>query len=483
MGIDYETLQQFRASGGLKATTITARQLLPAVVAHMQRMDRSFSLHINGRLPKPMDELLDEVFALCHLQQPFYTQHCASRNMRYKSVSKSRIKIDFTLRYRMTRDEEQWVVTQIHRILARIINDKMSDVEKVIAVHDYIVRNYEYEMQTDGSPFTVYTFMHEGRGVCMAYALLFEKMMEELGIPCYYVVGKADGESDLGHAWNMVELDGQWYHVDATWNDIGKRSRYEIRYRYFLRSDDVFNRDHQWNLDHYPPCVSDRFDKLSTLYDAAFLDGKLYFPHPKTMRLTVMDVEKLVLKKQLDVGVQCCVTHNGVLYFSHMDDGGALYRYDVKNGTLEKLSEQGVVRIKTVDACLRVTFANEEQLMIGDTEQTEAVVSIEPDIIVPLQRFGDSWFGSYEGKEARVAFVAEDGLQLVMAQPVKKLTVDLLLHRTLDIALKAGRKDVKLDKPALLKLPVSTLPEHHVLQQQGQHIIVEVTSSTNIAYQ
>ena len=49
--------------------------------------------------------------------------------------------------------------------------------------------------------------MHEKQGVCMAYALLFEKMMDELGIPCYYVVGKADGESDLGHAWNMVQLD------------------------------------------------------------------------------------------------------------------------------------------------------------------------------------------------------------------------------------------------------------------------------------
>ena len=67
MAVYFETLQQFQASGGMKATTITAKQLLPAVVAHMQRMDRKFTLQVNGRLPKSMDALLEEVFDLCHL--------------------------------------------------------------------------------------------------------------------------------------------------------------------------------------------------------------------------------------------------------------------------------------------------------------------------------------------------------------------------------------------------------------------------------
>ena len=89
MGIYYESLEQFMQKGGLKQTTITAKQLLPAIVAHMVRMDRKFTLHVNGRLPKPMNEMLDEVFELCHLQQPFYTQHCASRKSRYVSVSKN----------------------------------------------------------------------------------------------------------------------------------------------------------------------------------------------------------------------------------------------------------------------------------------------------------------------------------------------------------------------------------------------------------
>lgn len=497
MAIYFETLQQFRDSGGLKATTITARQLLPAVVAHMQRMDRSFTLQVNGRLPKPMDELLDEVFALCHLQQPFYTQHCASRNMRYKSVSKSRMKIDFTLRYRMTREEEKWVLDEIRRVLARIIKENMSPLEKVIAVHDYIIRAYDYEMETDGSPFTVYTFMHEKQGVCMAYALLFEKMMEQLGIPCYYVVGKADGERDLGHAWNMVELDGAWYHIDATWNDLGKRKgHHEIRYRYFLCADEVMKRDHEWNLDHYPPCVSERFEKLHALYDVAFSNGTLYFPHPKTAQLTVLDISQLVVKKEQAVRVQHCMMLGNTLYFSNYSDHGFLYSYDVETKELTKLAEQQVARITAQEMGLVVTYADGDCVEIvddiGEAQRCEVEETLTPDVTVPLLRFGDSWFGSYEGKAAHVLFEAEDGLQLLIQEEVKQLTVDCLLHETFEIRMTSKRKAVTWNTPAVLKIPSDYLNEAtqlndsagvpiEVARSEGK-FVMSLTSSVRITY-
>lgn len=153
MAIYFESLQTFQANGGLKQSTITAKQLLPALVTHMQRGDRKFSLHINGRLPKPLSELLQDAFDISHLQQPFHTQHCARQQSKYINVSKSRIKIDFSMHYRMSRDEHKWVVDEIGRILKQLIKEDMSDVQKVVAVHDYIVRNHQYEMNTTGSPY------------------------------------------------------------------------------------------------------------------------------------------------------------------------------------------------------------------------------------------------------------------------------------------------------------------------------------------
>lgn len=461
MAIYFETLQQFHASGGLKATTITAKQLLPAIVAHMQRMDRKFTLQVNGRLPKSMDALLTEVFELSHLQQPFYTQHCASRTTRYMNVSKNRVKIEFTMRYRMSRDEETWVVGEIRRVLKQVTNTAMSEVEKIAAVHDYIIRTHDYELQTAGSPFTVYTFMHEKQGVCMAYALLFEKMMDELGIPCFYVEGHADGEGDLGHAWNMVQLDGEWYHIDSTWNDLGtKVANHEIRFRYFLRSDEFMKRDHQWNLEHYPPCVSERFESINNLYDAALVNGKLYFPHPKTAQLTTVQLSKLVFKNELELRVQFCTMHGELLYFSNYSDHGYLYTYHVKMKELTKLGEQQVKCIKSDEARIIVNFETGEPLIIVKSVGIEEAIEAdenEPAILVPLLSFGDSWFGSYEGQAQCVTFESEDGVRFIFQDALKQLTVDILLHKGLQVNMTTSRKDIKLKKPAILVIPKAML--------------------------
>lgn len=402
--------------------------------------------------------------------------------MRYKSVSKNRVKIDFTLRYRMTRDEERWVLAEIQKVLRRIVHADMNVIEKVVVVHDYIVRTYDYEMQTDGSPFTVYTFMHEGQGVCMAYALLFEKMMEELHIPCYYVVGKADGESDLGHAWNMVEIDGAWYHIDATWNDLGKRTKHDIRYRYFLRSDEVFKRDHQWNLNHYPPCTSDRFDKMSALYDVAFYQGKLYGPHPQTGQLIAMDVEKLVAKKVVEKRVQHCMIWDNHLYFSCYDDG-VLFRYTFETSTLEKMSAQRVKLMKCDGSQFIVNYETGEQLVLTKENPTVEEKSALPDCTVPFICFGDSYFASYEGKAASILFEAENGVQLFIEQPQKQVTVDLLLHHELDIRITSARKDVQLTVPAKLSIPAKLLGGRHVegeVETEDGQLLISITCSSKL---
>ncbi|MER2000082.1 MAG: transglutaminase domain-containing protein [Lysinibacillus sp.] len=474
MAIYFENLQQFKESGGLKASTITANQLLPAVVAHMQRMDRKFTLQVNGRLPKSMDALLEDVFALCHLQQPFYTQHCASRHTRYMNVSKNRVKIEFTLKYRMTREEEKWVLAEINRILQAIVTKNMSTLQKIIAVHDYIVRAYDYEMQTDGSPFTVYTFMHERQGVCMAYALLFEKMMELLSIPCLYVVGKADGEGDAGHAWNMVQLDGYWYHIDATWNDLGKRLKgHEIRYRYFLRSDEFMKKDHQWNFDHYPICQSERFKQLSNVYDAAVIGEQLYFPHPKTAYLTTLQAETLVFKVVLKTRVQYCASFNDLLYVSNFDDNGYLYRFEPNSHQFEVVEKRQVTRIEANEQQLTVTFVGGEQYSVQQqvVEQGNEQQVIDATIEVPLLSFGESWFGTYEGEASTVAFKSSDGVVVTIVEQVQQLTVDILLNKGLDIRITSSRKEAQFERAAVITLPKTLVGVvENIRQASGQAI-------------
>ena len=80
-------------------------------------------------------------------------------------------------------------------------------------------------MAYDERYYSPYDAFVKKRGLCMSYALAYQRIMQEMDIPCIYIKGD-------NHAWNMVKLGGYWYNVDVTWDDVGKGS-----YQYFLKSD------------------------------------------------------------------------------------------------------------------------------------------------------------------------------------------------------------------------------------------------------
>lgn len=101
---------------------------------------------------------------------------------------------------------------EVEHILSYVSND-MSDLEKAMAVHDYFARFYEYDMSFEIAD--INDFFREKKGVCQAYADAYTYILKKkLNIDCYTL-----GSVDLNHAWNVVKIDGEWYHVDVTWDD------------------------------------------------------------------------------------------------------------------------------------------------------------------------------------------------------------------------------------------------------------------------
>lgn len=105
----------------------------------------------------------------------------------------------------------------------------LSDYEKVKAVHDYLVLQCEY---TGGFP-SIYDALFNGKTICVGYAGTFFRIMNKLNIPVQYVCGE-------DHAWNLVQLDGEWYNIDVTWDDAGGNN---VSYEYFLKTDKEFNHE------------------------------------------------------------------------------------------------------------------------------------------------------------------------------------------------------------------------------------------------
>ena len=104
-------------------------------------------------------------------------------------------------------------------IVARLITAGMSDYEKALTLHDYVIRHAQYDLPASQEDYEAHprAYGPEGvlidhQGVCQSYSEAYELLMAYAGIPCIVI------HSDT-HAWNQIMLDGQWTHVDLTWDD------------------------------------------------------------------------------------------------------------------------------------------------------------------------------------------------------------------------------------------------------------------------
>lgn len=133
------------------------------------------------------------------------------------------------------------------KILEEIISPNQSDIEKEIAIHDYLVDNINY-VDTGDSSYNAYSALINGIAVCSGYTECFKTLLDMLGIENATISGEAGGQQ---HIWNVVNLDNHWYHVDVTWDDpVGSSSDY-IDHSYFNISADDMALDHTWDRSRY----------------------------------------------------------------------------------------------------------------------------------------------------------------------------------------------------------------------------------------
>lgn len=132
---------------------------------------------------------------------------------------------------------------EVEKILDNITSD-MTDYDKEKYIHDALAKSIDYvESEDDG---TIYGALVLDECVCEGYARTFQYLLNLAGVEAYYVTGaSADPSSDqvVGHAWNLVEIDNEYYFVDLTWADQGD-SPAEIFYPYFNVTERQMSEDH-----------------------------------------------------------------------------------------------------------------------------------------------------------------------------------------------------------------------------------------------
>lgn len=132
-------------------------------------------------------------------------------------------------------------------ILGTCTSNSYSAYENELAIHDYLVSNIEYGEGEEGDK-GAYGALIEGKAICSGYTEAFKTLMDMLGIENKVINGRTNGED---HGWNMVKLDGEWYHVDVTWDDPVDGNE-TISHKYFNLNDADMALDHIWEAKDYP---------------------------------------------------------------------------------------------------------------------------------------------------------------------------------------------------------------------------------------
>jgi hypothetical protein len=155
----------------------------------------------------------------------------AEINYSYKNSGGKKIYIGskFKFSYRYTKAERDKMRAAIDEKALRLIaaaNGKTDEAAKERAVHDALVGSVKYQQQAVGNPdkypesFTVYGAVCGGSAVCDGYARAMKLLLDGCGIKSLYVTGTVtDLDGGGPHAWNIVNVSGRWYYVDATFDD------------------------------------------------------------------------------------------------------------------------------------------------------------------------------------------------------------------------------------------------------------------------
>ncbi|MCM1157247.1 MAG: Ig-like domain-containing protein [Bacteroidales bacterium] len=147
------------------------------------------------------------------------------------------------------------------RVLKETLAGSMSETEKLLMLHEYIILHTEYDSEAVGtqdaipdSDFDIYGVLVNGKAVCQGYALCYKYLSEAAGIRN---IGFASNEN---HVWNTVTLSGEGYYVDCTWDDPTWDTLGNVRHTYFLKGEADFDNHGSFHADRI--CNGTAYDRM-----------------------------------------------------------------------------------------------------------------------------------------------------------------------------------------------------------------------------
>ncbi|ANF98280.1 transglutaminase domain-containing protein [Paenibacillus bovis] len=274
-GLPAVTPNQAIYAASSQVTVNSSTDVTNALYTSLMNRDAEITLLYKGST-SGLKTMLQNAFENALEKDP-YTQYILdSYGLSWRQNAYS-ARVTVTMNYRETTAQTGYVKNKVQQILSNIVSASMNDHEKVKAIHDWVVRNVKYDETY--TRYTAYEALHDGTAVCQGYALLTYELLKEAGIQNMIAEGTADGEL---HAWNLVNLDGKWYHLDTTWDDPVPDQGNDVQTAYYLLTDSQMKQDHKWTKT-YPAANTTYHSTLDQLIAAGGPKTSVYQQLEKTL--------------------------------------------------------------------------------------------------------------------------------------------------------------------------------------------------------
>ena len=153
------------------------------------------------------------------------------------------------------RNMERVVDPEVNRVAQMLFDPLMPKEAKVLLAHNYLCYIATYDPAYLNKSITFNPWSHSAYGalikhecVCHGFSEAFKRILNRGGVTCEIITGTVKATNQQ-HAWNIVKIDDEYYHVDVTFDDQS-----EILFTYFMKTDEEMRRDRTWNESAYPPC-------------------------------------------------------------------------------------------------------------------------------------------------------------------------------------------------------------------------------------
>lgn len=149
-------------------------------------------------------------------------------------------------------------MNKILKSLAALTKNCLTDFEIEKVVCDYLIKNTNYEINNTYNQ-NAATVLVKNKGQCSGIARAVKYIFDYFDIECLKIDGTAGEAGTYGpHSWNIVKIDGEYYHLDVTCMIGANMSKSQpFRYAYLNYSDTQIATNHTWERDKYPKCNVD----------------------------------------------------------------------------------------------------------------------------------------------------------------------------------------------------------------------------------